>query len=95
MGRSPALVWCPECEDWQHARSINAPDYCTENARQDENGGIRYHQRYRQCQTCDLKFFTVEFTKDELTTLLRDRDSLASANAKLDGVRKGLRATLK
>lgn len=92
MGKSPAVVWCPECEDWTNGRSINASDHFESNDRHYEEAGIRYHKRYRECQECELAYFTAELTYEELRGLLSDRTSLADANAKLDAIRKGLRA---
>lgn len=92
MGKSPALVWCPYCDEWANARSIDAADYGETNARHYARDGVRFHQRYRQCQECSETFFTAEITDDDFGALIRDRKLLAEANAKLDGVRKGLRA---
>lgn len=92
MAQSPAVVWCPHCEEWTNARSINASDHGETNYRQYEREGIRFHKRYRECQECSEAFFTTEITDDDFWDLLRDRQLLAEANAKLDGVRKGLRA---
>lgn len=88
----PALVWCPHCEGWTNASSENASDHGETNYRHYEDEGVRFHQRLRQCQECSDTFFTVEMSKDDFWDLLRDRQRLAEANAKLDGVRKGLRA---
>lgn len=97
MGRAPALVWCPDCKDWTNCRSINASeaDWGRANERHYEQGGIRYHQRFRQCAECSGVFYTAELTHDEFCSLLRDRAKLADANAKLDAIRKGLRAKVK
>ena len=97
MGRAPALVWCPDCKGWTNCRSINAStDWGSRtNERQYEQDGICYHQRFRQCAECSGVFYTAELTHDELCSLLRDRAKLADANAKLDAIRKGLRAKVK
>ena len=84
MGRSAAEVWCPHCEDWVNAYSINASVHGESNARQIVECGVPFHQRFRECIECGETFFTAELTYLELSALLDDR-------AKLKAVRKGLR----
>lgn len=91
MGRAAALVWCPYCEDWTNADSINASTYGETNDRHIEEEGLRFHQRFRQCPECDETFYTAELSYPELRGLMSDRGKLAEANAKLDAVRKALR----
>lgn len=98
MGRVPALIWCPTCEEWTNCRSINASDVEwgeEANYRQYEHEGVHYHRRFRQCSECADAFYTAELTHDELHSLLAIRAKLADAHAKLDAIRKGLRATAK
>lgn len=97
MGRAPAMVWCPTCEDWTNCRSLNASEFEWGNAnpRHCEVDGICYHQRFRQCTECADTFYTAELAYSDLQDLLKDRANLTVAYAKLDAVRKGLRARVK
>lgn len=86
MGRSPAIVWCESCQEWQPCRSENASEWEHDSGYTGQiefDDGTRGFRRLRHCIECGEVFPTLEVNESALAQRDKAVEAVRKSAAKL------------